>query len=489
MNLTKRVLKGSLTLLLMRLFLRSVGLVSTLILARILSPEDFGIVTLASSVVFLFDILSETGTIKYIIQKDQVTADDLNTAWSIGLLLKLVVWSIFILLIPYICVYLESQELKAPLYTISLILPISGLMNPGMYLYQKELNFGPLFKSSVIDKTISFLVAVSLAIYIKNFWAMIIAVMVSYITKTVLSFYLHSFRPKFSLDKFSEQWEFSKWMLFRGILGYIRAQFDTVMVSKSFGLSILGGYDMMKGLSAMPAQDVIVPATQPLLSSFAKIKNNTSHLAYQMRLSLFVIFLVIFPLSCFITLHHELIVKIILGDKWLRYSELLGIMAVLLFTFSLASIYDHALTATGNVKVVFYYNLFSLIFIISLLLLINYVTVREFTYFRCAFAIITLTAYSLAVNKILSVGLLHLLKLTSPLILTCFISGLCSLTIAEELMNQPLLSFFVTPIVFFSSFIVSTLCLYVAMQQNEEVKHVKTLLIEVFSTIMARFSK
>lgn len=476
MSLSQQVLKGSLTLLLMRLFLRGSGLVSMLVLARLLNTEDFGLVALASSAIFLFDVLSETGIKQYVIQKEVVSDDDLNTAWSLNFLLKLTVWLLFVISVPSISLYFSEPKLVLPLYTISLILIFGALGNPGMVLYQKDLNYKPLFQISVIQKVVSFVLVIGLALYLKNYWAMVAGVVVSYGTGMIASYFLHSFRPSWNLSKLSEQWDFSKWMLLKGLLGYVRAQFDTLMVSKLFGIGALGGYNMMKNLSFIPAKDIVVPATEPLLSSFSKVKNDKTRLSYQITFSSLILSLAIFPIVAFVAQFHQLIVAIMLGEKWLEYSVLLGVMSILILTFSLVAIFQHALTAVGKVKIIFLYDLFSVISIVSLLLIIDFKNLEEFTLIRCSLALILVSIYGFFVFRLFSIKMLYLLKLLLPILFACLLASYITFLV-DAFFNLSLwTSLVVIPLVFFSFYLLFVYLFFYFYTKSEEILHLKRLI-------------
>ncbi len=347
MSMSNLVLKGSLTMLALRFVMRGSGLFSMLVLARLLTPEDFGVVAIVSLVIFLFDIISETGTQEYLIQKENVTTEDLNSAWTLNLILKSVVFVVFLFSVDLISRYFGDPSLKNPLYVISVLLLVNGFFNPAIALYAKDLDYSPMFKMAVIEKMLSISVVIPLAFVLRNYWAMIVGLALSYSLKTILSFVYHNFRPRIGFQRIREQWDFSKWIVAKGFLGYFRAQFDTLLVSKNFGTIELGGYNMMKNLSALPAYDIVAPATSPLLSSFSRNKNDLGTLTNHLHISLFIICLLIVPVAAFMIMQHELITLVILGEQWVDYSGLLSIMSVLLFTFSFSSIFQHFFRALG----------------------------------------------------------------------------------------------------------------------------------------------
>jgi len=117
MSLTSQLLKSSSILLCMKLFQRGLGLISTLILARLLTPEDFGIVAIATLVVYLFEILAFAGKEQYLIQKTCVTNSDLNTAWTIDIILKSLLFLLFLISIEFIVEYYDKPMLGNALST------------------------------------------------------------------------------------------------------------------------------------------------------------------------------------------------------------------------------------------------------------------------------------------------------------------------------------------------------------------------------------
>ena len=102
MSTSSRVFKSSTFLLAIQLFQRSLGLISTLILARLLLPEDFGIVAMVAIALQFFETLADAGNKHYIIQKSEITDQDLNTAWTMNLAIKTVMATLIIVVAPLI---------------------------------------------------------------------------------------------------------------------------------------------------------------------------------------------------------------------------------------------------------------------------------------------------------------------------------------------------------------------------------------------------
>ncbi|MGI9285761.1 MAG: oligosaccharide flippase family protein, partial [Pseudomonadales bacterium] len=296
MSIGKKVISSSLLLVAVRFLQRTLGLISTLILARILIPEDFGIVAITAICVQFSEVLSNSGIKQYIPQKDEVDHDDLNTAWSIDLSLKFVMWIIVLFGAPLLADFYDNEKITSALQVVSIVILLRALQNPGLHLLRRNLSYSKIFWLNLWQKVASFIVVVVLALTLKSYWAMIIGDIVYAIVGIVGSYHLHSFRPKLSLTRYKEQLGFSKWMLGRGIVGFFRAQADQLMVSKIFGIGDLGVYNVVRGISVLPATDIIVPSVEPLLASFARVKKDIQQLGHQLRASLLMVFLLIMPI-------------------------------------------------------------------------------------------------------------------------------------------------------------------------------------------------
>ena len=131
-----------------------------LVLARFLTPEDFGIVAMATITAFFFDVIGETGTPQYIAQKDTITSEDVNTAWTLNLIFKAACFVCFILAIPLISAYSENELIEPVLYCISLVIPLGALISPGLIVQSRNLNYKPITKLSIIEKLVSICVTI-----------------------------------------------------------------------------------------------------------------------------------------------------------------------------------------------------------------------------------------------------------------------------------------------------------------------------------------
>jgi lipopolysaccharide exporter len=486
LSLSNRSIKSSMWILTMGLFQRGAGIISMIILARLLTPIDFGIVALTTILVFLFDTLSELGNKQYIISIDNVTDDDLNTAWTLNIVFKSIAWLLFLIAVPFIANYMDKPEIASPLYLLSLLLPIQALGNPGVWLYLRELNYRPFVKVTIVSKTIGFIVVISLAFIFKNYWAMIIGTLLGYLIPVIYSYIIHPYRPSISLKKITLQRKYSQWIILKGLVGYSRSQFDIILITKFFDLKIVGVYTMLKNISAIPGQQIILPLIEPLLAVFSKSKNDKINLSYQFNLALFIVLTLVMPVATILYTFHFEIIEIVLGKQWGQYSNLLAAMVFLLISISISGILTQVLIAVGKVKFIFYYDILSFIAAAGILIFLKGQSIEVFTWVRSLIAIFTSLFLLIFVISQLKTSFIHsFLLFTIPVISSLIAMYLTTLSVAL-LTTTGIIELIISCTLFSILYITALLSLLIIHDKPQEVIQLKIMVKNYTSKILSK---
>jgi len=384
MSLTGNILKSALFASSAKFIGRLFGFISTLLLARILTPEDFAYIAVISICLYFFDVLSHVGGEQYIVQKKNISGNDLNTAWTLDIILKTAVYFIIVFFSDSITFFLGSPELSTALKVASIVLIINAFKNPLIILQKRDLNYKTFFKLSLIQRFVSFIVIIFFAIQLKSYWAFIIADIFAATVFTLSSYLLIKGRGKFCLVNSYKQWLFSKWLLGKNILGYLRSQLDTILVAKYFNISTLGHYHMARDIAMLPGHNIFSPAIEPLLAAFRHFKDDPLQLSEKFYSTLFITAILAVPISTYIIFYAELTVEVLLGNQWVFAGELLKILTGLFLYWVFLLVIENALLALGKVKLIFFMDLLFLIFsLIFLYLLLSINTdIKLFAYLR-----------------------------------------------------------------------------------------------------------
>lgn len=423
MSASLKVLKSAGLLFGIQVVQRGLGIVSTLVLARLLAPEHFGIVALVTIALQFFELLVETGNQQYIVQKDTLDDDDLNTAWSMDILIKSGIAVLVIACSPALAVWFEEPALTTALAVASLALPIRALKTPGMMRLAREINYRPLFRLTLWQKGLSFLTVITIALVEPSHWAIIIGNLVSAAVLAAGSYRVDHHRPRWTLARFRQQWGFSQWLLMRGLVGFTRSQIDNLLVSRLFGTAQLGGYNLVREVSLLPALSMVIPMSEPLLAAIAESRNSAEALAYRVRLSLALMISVLGPITTFMYLYPEIIVQVLLGGQWDDVAPLLRPFSIFFFTFCIFALISNAIIAQGRVRTLFVFDVISTVAIVAILFQWGTKSLESMAWLRGWLSVAMTIALMALLNRQTAFGIARLAWLCLPSIMASAIAG------------------------------------------------------------------
>jgi O-antigen/teichoic acid export membrane protein len=335
-------------MVLFKLLERGLGLISTLILARLLMPGDFGIVAMAMSVIALLELFSAFGMDTVLIQQRDATPDHFNTAWTLNVLAGCAV-----------CVLLAALSLPAShfyreprLVPVALVLAvgaaIQGLENVGVVQFRKQLHFDKEFRYLLAKKLLAFVVTVPLAFWLRNYWALVIGTLVGRAGSVGLSYLIQPLRPRFSLATASEMMHFSKWLMMQNLLAFLKDRSASFFIGRTAGPAALGAFSVSAEIASMPGTELIAPINRAILPAYVKLAHDPVALGREYLSVMAGIALLGVPAVAGVALTAPFIVLLVLGPKWAAAQPLLEVLAFFGITQVLQSNAYSAFIALGK---------------------------------------------------------------------------------------------------------------------------------------------
>ncbi len=351
-SLSEEILKGTKWYVAMRWSIKGLGFISSAVLARLLIPEDFGLVAMVMVIFGLVSLLFDFGVNWALIQNNKATDAHFHTAWTIRLLQALVISILLAMLSPFIADFYDDVRMEIICQIMALATLIRGFENIGTIKLQKEMKFAKDFLYNVAPKFFSIFVTISLAFYYRTYMALVVTIVMGNLIVVITSYLMVNFRPKFSFEKISDIWGFSQWILVRNIAQYISLRGDMIFLSVLTTPTKIGYYKWGSELSSLTISEIQNPFTRVLLPGLAKIKDDHDRLigAYLKALGMMTLAAVPIALG-FGSVASELI-PIFLGggDKWMPVVPILEGLVFYAMTTSMYSISGNLLTVSGNVK-------------------------------------------------------------------------------------------------------------------------------------------
>ena len=322
------VFKGAILYVLMRWTDRLVGFVSTLILARILVPADFGIIAMTSMVIGLVDIFMDLGVNIALIQNRHPTKSHYDTAWTLRIIQASVTVTVISILAPFAADYFNDQRVTAVLRIMSIGILAASFENIGIVTFQKEMRADMDFKFTFSKRMIGLVVTISAALILRSYWALVIGTLAGRVLGVVLSYYFHPMRPWFSLERFKEIFSTSQWMLINSVGGYLNNNLHKMLVGGRTNATTMGNYALGDEISAMPSSEILAPLNRILFPAFVQAKHDLKALKDIFLLAQGVQCLIAIPASMGLAFVANDAVVVLLGAKWGAVTPFIQILAL-----------------------------------------------------------------------------------------------------------------------------------------------------------------
>lgn len=329
--LIAKIVSGGLWSGMLRVTGRGMGLIRTLILAQLLFPEDFGQIGMVMTIFTLLDCVTQFGFTQALIQRNGNDAGCLDTAWTASLLRSVVLFLVVQGMAPAVAAFFRIDGLTALIRAVSVSILLSGLTNIGVVLFQKELNFRQNFVLEAVPTFVDLVVSLAAGWYLRNVWALVWGGMAFNLTRLLLSFLLHPYRPAFRIDpvRLRELFHFGKWILLHGAVVTVVTQADSIVVGKVFGAAALGCYQMAFLISNVLPTEITNTVSQVVFPSYAQIRENRQRLKEAFFRVFQLIALICVPLSAGVFILSPEFIQLFMGDKWNAAVPLVQIMSLL----------------------------------------------------------------------------------------------------------------------------------------------------------------
>jgi lipopolysaccharide exporter len=367
-SLGQRIAAGATWMVLQRMAMRIIGLASTIVLARLLVPADFGLVALAASVMTVLDLVLDFGFDLALIQDQRSERRRYDAAWTLsvvrGVLLMLLLAA---LAYPMAQLYDDPRLVEVMLWLAAACF-VAGLQNIGIVDFRRELQFDQEFRLLVISKMVSFVVTLSIAWFWRDYHALVAGILMGKITALVLSYTMHPYRPRVSFAGTLEFVSFSKWLFLNNVVSAVRIRLDSFVIGKVSSASSLGVYTVAFEISSLTTTELIWPIARVLFPGFAKMTSDRGRLARNFIESVAVLVFLGAPVSVGIAVTANQIVGIFLGDQWLAAVPLIQVLTLYgLFNLPLSNC-SALYLALGRPDLIFWRNLPGVIALVPLLI-------------------------------------------------------------------------------------------------------------------------
>jgi O-antigen/teichoic acid export membrane protein len=352
-DLTQRTTGNMVWLVFVRLLSKSIDFSTLLVLAKLISPHDFGVIAVAMTLILVIEAIFELPISQALITIKDVSKNHIDTAFTLsalrGIGLAVVLW---LLAIPFAYFYQDTRI--APLIeTLSLAPVLRGMMSPRMSIFLKRLDFRRELVLDLSAKVVTFLYSSFAAWLLRDYRALAVGILASPFTLMSLSYVLAPYRPKLSLRGWGAFSSFFGWTTMTQLLSAINWQCDRLLLGPFISRSQLGTYSLANDISYIPEQALIKPILRPMLSAFSIIGNDHARLSSAYAKASSSILGLGLPVMLGLSLLADPAVHFLLGSKWIVAIPALRWLSLTLIPPLFTSPFPSLAMAKGRFEIIF----------------------------------------------------------------------------------------------------------------------------------------
>ncbi len=331
MGYTTSAIKGFTWVSALRIFSRALSLLKTMIVARFLSPSQFGLFGIASLTLAFVEVVTETGVNVFLVQEKGNINKYLGTALIVSVARGAIITIAMIIATPFIANFFNAPEAKSLLYAMSAVPFIRGFINPAVAIYQKDLLFDKEFLFRSINITVEIVATLTLLYIYPEPITLIFGIIIGVLSEIILSYVLIPTRPKllWKPDYIKKLFHHGKWITGLAVFNFGFDRGDNIFVGRMLGTSALGIYDMVYRISMLPVTEVVTSISKVTFPVYVQIRHDHTRLKRAYLRTICTVALITIPFGLILALFPEEIVRVILGDMWLEAVPVLQVLAIL----------------------------------------------------------------------------------------------------------------------------------------------------------------
>ena len=327
-----------------------INLIVILVLSRILSPKDFGTVSILISIVYILNVFMDGGFGIYIIQKDEINEKELTTIFYTNFILAVFSYLILVFFAGRIGLFYGIEDFPFFIKVLATILITNSLGIVQFALIERNLEFNKLFLINIASLIIASTTAIVLASFNYGIWSLIFFYILNSVMKLILYFYYSNWTPSLVYDLVSlkKAWKFSKNILFSSIIDACYNKGINFFIGKISTTSELGFYEQASKAKDLPTSAISSSLRRVFLPMFSKLKGDNDLIVVEFKKGIKLLAYLAVPLSFIFFIFSDFIILVLFSEKWLKSSYYLKILAFTVIPFILYYLNIDLFKSKGN---------------------------------------------------------------------------------------------------------------------------------------------
>jgi len=326
---------------------------STIIVIRMLSPSDYGLMSMATVFLNLLIMLSELGISSSIIQADEINEKEIRQIFGIVIISSFIGWTICFFSAPIVALFFKEDRLIFLIRIISINFYLIALFIIPQSILIREMNFKAKAKVDISAQIGASILALILALLGMGVWSLVYALIFLHLIKTIgfniIHFYI--FKPVFNPKGAGKLIKFGLTVTGDRLLYYLFTESDKIIIGRFLGDKLLGIYSVALNLASLPSEKILPLITQISFTSYSRIQDDVERINRNLLRSIRLISLVGFPLFWGMGCVAPEAIELILGQRWTTIVVPFQLLCIVMPFKALSPVFPPAVFAIGDAMV------------------------------------------------------------------------------------------------------------------------------------------
>jgi O-antigen/teichoic acid export membrane protein len=328
---------------------RAIGLVSVMVLARLLDPSDFGVVAVALTAAAFVELFGWIGLRQALVRVKTPDRSHYDTAWTIQLGIFLLLAVVLVAVAPLAALFYGNPAVTPILWAMSIRLVCLAFVNIGIVDFDRDMQFGRDLKMRLATRLGSLTVSIAAAIVLRNYWALVLGLVAQSVFYLAASYIVHPYRPRLGLSRRAEILGVSLWMFLSTLSEMVQAQIERLVLGRFAPSATVGLYSVSKDLSSIFTQEIAVSLNRITFVTVARGDADATSGADVAKV-IGAYGAIVAPLAAGLVATAPDAIAVLLGAKWLPAAPLLQIIAIYTGVQAVYLMVGSVLQAAGHAR-------------------------------------------------------------------------------------------------------------------------------------------
>jgi O-antigen/teichoic acid export membrane protein len=427
-----------------------ISFISNIVLARLLNPEDYGIVGLIMVFIGLADVLVDGGFGNALIQKKDVNKDDISTVFTSNMVISIILFLSIFISAPAISSYVAIEKFDLYLRVEAFMILLRALYVVNFSMLNKEMQFRKLASISLGVNAIATCVSITLAYWGCGVWSLIIRNLIVDLLFFV-SYYIFSkvsFSIQINLKSFKELFGFGLYVAVSNIISTLYSNILSFILGKKFSVKELGYYNQAYSLEQIPVYSITAILNQVFFPYLSKEQNNLDTMKKDVLKSMQAMSFFIYPMMVYLICFAKPIIVLLYSEKWLPSVPFFQILCFLGFTNFIIHLNRSILKAIGKPKVLLYTLVIGFIIGLGAVILAIPYGIKFVVIVVTLNSIIGVILAGCFAGKYIHLNLIKQLKAVMPNFILSFLTGILCFWLFKACSWHPIVELLVSFIMF-----------------------------------------